>query len=172
MEPVWEYKWAVWDEVKACFVPTPIWLTDEEARGDWYAYEMCVYRLDHTKRDRMHAAGPGVDPPDPKLPWQRERRIRTERRRYGLPPFFTPLDAELRRIWKQHPQEDVRRLALEVQCGRYAISELEAMAAEGYWYLQKEHATVADARKSLGRLRRRLMEELQRIGPITWQKSR
>lgn len=78
--------------------------------------------------------------------------------------------AELRRIWRQHPQEDVRRLALEVQCGRYAISELEAMAAEGYWYLQKEHATVADARKSLGRRRRRLMEELQRIGPITWQK--
>lgn len=46
------------------------------------------------------------------------------------------------------------------------------MAAEGYWYLQKEHATVADARRSLGRLRRRLMEELQRIGPITWQKRR
>ncbi len=44
----------------------------------------------------------------------------------------------------------VRRLALEVQCGCYAISELEAIAAESYWHLQKEHATVAEARQSLG----------------------
>lgn len=46
------------------------------------------------------------------------------------------------------------------------------MAAEGYWYLQKEHATIDDARRSMGRLRRRRMQELQRIGPITWQRRR
>lgn len=170
MEPVWEYKWAVWDEVKTCFMPTPIWLTDEEARSDWYAYDMCVYRLDHTKRDRMHSAGPGVDPPAADVPWHRDRRLRAERCRYGLPPFVTPLDDELRRLWNRHPGEEVARLALEVQCGRYAISELEAIAAEGYWRLQKDHATVTEARKSLGRLRRRLMQELQRIGPIKWER--
>jgi hypothetical protein len=161
---------AVWDESKLRFVSTPIWLTDDEARGDWYAYDMCVYRLDHTKRDRNHAAGPSVDPPAPDLPWTRERRVRAERCKYGLPPFVTPLDDELRRIWNRHPREDLGRLALEVQCGRYAISELEAIAGESYWHLQKDYATVEDARKSLGRIRRRLMQELQRIGPIKWER--
>lgn len=54
-EPEWEFKWAAWDEVKLCFVPTPVWLTDEGARGDWYAYDMCAHRLEHTKRDRNHS---------------------------------------------------------------------------------------------------------------------
>ncbi len=94
MEPIWEYKWVVWDEVKACFVPTPIWLTDAEARGDWYAKEMCVYRLEHTKRDRMHVAGICLDPPAPELPWCRERYLHSERRRDGLTAFVTPFDEE------------------------------------------------------------------------------
>lgn len=34
----------------------------------------------------------------------------------------------------------------------------------------KDGATVEDARKSLGRIRRRLMQELQRIGPINWER--
>ncbi|PVX82422.1 hypothetical protein [Paraburkholderia unamae] len=126
------------------FVPTPVWLTDEEARGDWYAYDMCVYRLDHTKRDRNSMVAPYVDPPAPDLPWRRERKLRAERSRYGLPSFVTPLDSELRRILRAHPAEDVSRLALEVQCGRYALSELEAIAGESYWHLQKDYATVAD----------------------------
>ena len=79
MEPVWECKWAVWDEAKARFVPTPIWLTDEEARSDWYAYDMCVYRLEHTKRDRNRTAGPSAEPPSANVPWKRERRVRAER---------------------------------------------------------------------------------------------
>jgi hypothetical protein len=151
-------------------VPTPIWLTDEEARSDWYAYDMCVYRLEHTKRDRSQCAVPYVDPPSADLPWKRERRTRSERCRYGLPPFVTPLDEELRRLWMRHPREDVGRLALEVQTGRYALFELEAIAAESYWHLQKEGATVAEACRSLGRIRRRLLQELQRIGPISWQR--
>ncbi|WP_434660782.1 hypothetical protein P5W99_11120 [Paraburkholderia sp. A3BS-1L] len=170
MEPVWEFKWAVWNEVKLRFVPTPIWLTDEEARSDWYAYDLCVYRLEHTRRERNRCSGPYVDPPASDLPWQRERKLRAERARYGLPPFFTPLDAELRKLWTERPEGLVRTLALEVQCGRYAISEIEAIAAEGYWHLQKEHATVAEARQTLGRLRWRLMQELQRIGPIKWER--
>ncbi len=172
MEPEWEYKWAVWDESKLCFVPTPIWLTDTEARGDWYAYEMCVYRLEHTRRDRNRGSGPFIDPPVPDLPWRRERRLRAERARYGLPPFFTPTDAELRKLWTERPEGLVKTLALEVQCGRYAISEIEAIAAEGYWHIQKEGATVSQARQTLGCLRRRLIQELQRIGPIIWQRRR
>ncbi len=65
MEPVWEYKWAVWDEVKACFVPTPIWLTDEEARSDWYAYEMCGTALtirNETVRMRLALASTRLHP--------------------------------------------------------------------------------------------------------------
>lgn len=79
--------------------------------------------------------------------------LRAERARYGLPPFVTPLDAELRCIRRQHPQNDVRRLALEVQCDRCTISELEATAGESYWHMQKDYATIADARKLLDRLR-------------------
>ncbi|WP_321943307.1 hypothetical protein [Paraburkholderia tropica] len=118
----------------------------------------------------MHTVGPAVDPPAADLPWHRERRVRAERCRYGLPPFVTPLDDELRRIWNRHPRDDLGRLALEVQTGRYALSELEAIAGEAYWHLRKEHATVDEARKSLGRIRRRLMQELQRIGPIKWER--
>ena len=118
----------------------------------------------------MQSAGPAVDPLAADLPRHRERRVRAERCRYGLPPFVTPLDGELRRIWNRNPRDVVGRLALEMLTGRYALSELKAMAGEAYWHLQKEYAMVDDARKSLGRIRRRLMQELERIGPIRWER--
>lgn len=168
MEPVWEWKWAYWDEARGCLAETPVWMTGEEARADWHAYDdPRSHRLDHTKRERHHHDGPPVDAPARDVDWTRERRQRAERSRYGLPPFVTPLYSELRRIWKAHPQPDVRRLALEVQTGRYALAEFEAIAAEAYWYISKEHATVDEARRALGLLRRRLMQEMQRIGPVT-----
>ncbi|PVX81820.1 hypothetical protein C7402_110225 [Paraburkholderia unamae] len=84
-----------------------------------------------------------------------------------MPPFETPTYRELRRIWTAHPNEDVRRLALEVQTGRHALYELEALTAGELWYLDKKSATIDDARKALARIRRRLMQEKHRIGPLT-----
>lgn len=51
-----------WGRGQSSVVLAPIWLTDEEARSDRLAYAMCVYRLEHTKRDRMLSVGPVVDP--------------------------------------------------------------------------------------------------------------
>jgi hypothetical protein len=90
--------------------------------------------------------------------------------RYGLPPFFTPTYEELRKIWKEHRSEIVRQLALEVQTGRHALAELNALAAEEHWYLQKEHATLDGARKAVARFRRWLMSERERIGQLTGEK--
>lgn len=106
-----------------------------------------------------------ADPPAGNIDWPKEVRERAERSRYGLPPFMTPTYEELRHARKENPES--RRLSLEDQTGRYALLELEAMMAEAYWYLSKDTATIAEARKSLGRIRRRLIQEKQRIGPIT-----
>jgi len=168
MEPLWEYRWAYWNEFANRFEQTPLWMTEDEARTDWHAYDdQRSYRIEHTRRDRNRSSGPAVEPPTADVDWTRERRVRAERSRFGLPPFVTPLYAELRRIWSEHPHEDVRRLALEIQTGRYAIAELEAVASEEYWYMRKDGATIDDARRSLARIRRRLQREMARIGPIT-----
>ena len=162
MGPLMEWKWAYWDEARACFAETPVWMTEEEARCDWHAYDdQRSYRIEHTKRDRSQSSGPLVDAPPVDVDWTRERRQRAEVSRYGLPPFMTPTYQELRRIWREHRDEEVRRLALEIQCGRYALHELEALTAEEYWHLDKDSATIQDARKALAKLRRRLMQEMQ-----------
>lgn len=106
-------------------------------------------------------------PPDGGVDWTRERRKRAEVSRYGLPPFFTPTYDELRQIWKANRSEIVRRLALEVQTGRNELYELLALAAEEHWQIEKEHATVEDARKAIGRIHRRLHQVKERIGPLT-----
>lgn len=168
MKPVWEWKWALWDATRGAIGETPIWMTEDEARCDWYAYDdPRSHRLEHTRRDRNSHCGEPVDPPDKDVNWERERRKRAERSRYGLPPFVTPLYSELRRIWTEHAHPDVRRLALEVQTARYALAEIEAMAAEAHWYICRDKSTVEDATRSLARIRRRLMQEMQRIGPVT-----
>lgn len=168
VEPVWEWKWAFWDETRGGMEVTPVWMTEDEARSDWYAYDdPRSHRLEHTRRDRCSHKGELVDAPARDVDWTPERRRRAERSRYGLPPFTTPLYSELRRIWTQQSHPDVRRLALEVQTARYALAELEAMAAEAYWYISRDKATVEDAARSLARIRRRLMQEMQRIGPVT-----
>ena len=55
-------------------------------------------------------------------------------------------------------------------CCVFGAGELEAMAGESYWHLQTDYAKVDEARKSLGRIRRRLMQEQQRIEPTTWKR--
>ncbi len=110
-------------------------------------------------------------PPDDR-DWTNERRKRGEVSRYGLPPFFTPTYGELRQIWKEHRSEIVRRLALEVQTGRHALAEIGALAAEEHWYLQKDYATIENARKAISRIRRRLIQERERIGPLTGNELR
>lgn len=171
MEPVWEWKWACWDDARGCFVATPVWMTETEARCDWYAYDdPRSHRMAHTRRDRACHDGDVVDAPAQDVDWSRERRQRGQRSRYGLPPFVTPTYGELRRIWSRPPHPDVRRLALEIQTARYALAELEAMAAEAHWYICRDKATVDDAKRSLGYLRRRLLQEMQRIGPVTGER--
>lgn len=169
MEPLWEWKWAYWDESLGRFEATPVWMTDAEACADFWAYsDQRTHKLEHTKRDRKGdvVAMSLVEPPPADVNWTREARRRQERSRYGLPPFVTPTYPELRRIWKEHPQAETRRLALEVQTARYAIAELEALAAEEFWHLDRDSTTADDGRKALARVRRRLMAELQRIGPV------
>ncbi|WP_321782809.1 hypothetical protein [Paraburkholderia sp. J94] len=171
MEPLWEWKWAAWDEKTGCFVPTPVWMTDAEARADWWAFnDQRSHKIDHAKRDRNRSIGPLIDPPADNVDWSSERQARAKVSRYKLPPFFTPTYEELRRIWSEQRNEDVRRLALEVQCGRYALSELEALTAEEYWHIDKQSATIVDARKAIARIRRRLRQEMERIGPLTGER--
>lgn len=168
MEPLWEWRWAYWDETCARFVEAPVWMTEEEARADWWAWEdQRSHRLEYTRRDRHRADPCSVDPPASEVDWTRERHQRAERSRYALPPFVTPLYAELRRIWRAHPLPEVRCLALEVQCGRYAFAELDAMTAEVYWHMDKKSATIDDARREMRRIRHRLKQEMLRIGPVT-----
>lgn len=166
-KPVWEWKWEYVDTQTGRVVETPIWMTDDEALADWHAYDDPRSRkIESSKRDRSLSNEPLVEAPAGNVDWTRERRRRAERCRYGLPPFVTPLYGELRRIWSAHRDPDVRRLALEVQAGRYAISELQAMTAEAYFYLTRHSATLEDAQKALARIRHRLHAELERIGPI------
>ncbi|MBN3856707.1 hypothetical protein G3N59_25325 [Paraburkholderia sp. Ac-20340] len=168
MEPLFEWKWAYWDESRARFVETPVWMTDDEARCDWFAYDdMRSRKLEHTRRDRHRGENPIVEPPESEVDWAKERRVRGERSRYGLPPFVTPTYQELRRTWREHPIPEVKCLALEVQTGRHELSELEAMVADALWHVDKESATIDYARKELRRIRRRLMQVVQRIGPVT-----
>lgn len=106
----------------------------------------------------------------------RDRPARARRRRadisaFALPPFVTPTLAELRRMWRAYRDPDVRRLLLEIQCARYAILEISAMAAEASWDLNKERANLEDARKTLGRLRSRLRKELDCVGEINGRRG-
>lgn len=97
----------------------------------------------------------------------RERRRRAHISMFSLPPFETPKYDELRKLYRVYRHDpDVRRLVLEIQCGRYAFSELAALAAECLWDLDKERANLDDARKTFARLRHRLRKELERIGQI------
>jgi hypothetical protein len=172
VEPIWEWKWAYWDDKQNRFEQTPVWMTDAEACADFWAYsDQRSYKVEHTKRDRHRVAALAlVDPPASDVDWAREARQRAERSRYGLPPFVTPSYEELRRAWKENPA--CRQFALEVQLDRYAFSELEAMVAEEYWHLSKDSAKIDDGRKALARVRRRLMVELNRIGTIDSKRKR
>ncbi|WP_322046086.1 hypothetical protein [Paraburkholderia sp. J67] len=167
MESVWEYKWAFWDDKANRFDQTPAWMTESEARSDWFYYtDPRSYAIEHTKRDRNRGADPIMDAPAADVDWTKERRRREEISRYGLPPFFTPSYAELRRMWKENRDETTRRLALEVQCGRHAIYELLALTSEVHFYLHKEPRSMEEACMAIGRIRRRLQREKDRIGPL------
>jgi hypothetical protein len=73
----------------------------------------------------------------------RERRRRAHVSMFALPPFETPSDSELRRLYRAYRDNpEVRRLILEVQCARYSILEISAMAAECHWDLTKERANL------------------------------
>jgi len=64
MEPVWEWQWAYWDEARGCIEVTPVWMTVDEARADWYVYDdPRSQRLDDTRRDRNRHDGPLVEAP-------------------------------------------------------------------------------------------------------------
>jgi hypothetical protein len=168
---VYEWQWEYWDEEKRQMAVTPIWMTDHEVLYDWFALEDSRSRkLEDTKRVRG-GGGPHAEPPEGNFDWTREVRRRAELSRFGLPPFVTPLYHELREIWSRHKDPDVRRLALEVQTGRYTFSELAGMVAEAHFRANKPRATLEDAQKELARIRWRLLKELQRIGPIVSDKQ-
>ncbi|MFP3798449.1 hypothetical protein [Paraburkholderia sp. SIMBA_027] len=101
----------------------------------------------------------------------RERRRRADISMFSLPPFVTPTYSELRRLYVTYRNDPtVRRLILEIQCARYSILELSAMAAECHWDLSKERASIEEARKTFSRLRHRLRKELDRIGQVHGRK--
>lgn len=55
-----------------------------------------------------------------------------------LPPFRTVTQDELRRIWREHPDSDSRRLVLEVERYRRVIAEIDTLykAAHRAWLEQ------------------------------------
>jgi hypothetical protein len=74
------------------------------------------------------------DPDSPKEKQKqaaRERLARERRRRAHVSMY---------RAYRDNPE--VRRLILEVQCARYSILEISAMAAECHWDLTKERANL------------------------------
>jgi len=46
-----------------------------------------------------------------------------------LPPFRSVTLAELRRIWSEYPDPDIRRLALEVERYRRLVAEIDHLSA-------------------------------------------
>lgn len=83
-----------------------------------------------------------------------------------LPPFDPPLYAELRDWWKKHPSADVRRLILEVQTLRYAISEMRTLAEDARRQATEEAPELLYNGRALPKLHRRLENELRRCGRV------
>ncbi|MCA8314700.1 hypothetical protein LGN43_10445 [Burkholderia multivorans] len=123
MDPLWEYRWAYFDEYYG-EIECNFWMTDWEAER-WHAYgRKGTRRLDETRRDRnlqpkpseqalSHASGPaGTDP---------------------LPEFASPTTNALRRWWK-NPESvdgaDVRRMVLEVIALRRLLNASVKVASE------------------------------------------
>jgi hypothetical protein len=76
---VWEYKWPFWNDKASCFEQTLAWMTETEARSDWFYYtDPRSYAIEHTKRDRNRGGRPIMGPPDEKVDWAKERRKRED----------------------------------------------------------------------------------------------
>jgi hypothetical protein len=112
-------------------------MIEAEACAGWFAYgEPQSNRLEDTERQR--GAVPLAEPPGGNFDWTKESRRRAEIiSRYRPPPFVTPLYRELREISSKHRNPDVRQLALEVQTGRYTISELANMVVDAHFRTTK-----------------------------------
>ncbi|CAG4905914.1 hypothetical protein LMG31841_03503 [Paraburkholderia saeva] len=92
--------------------------------------------------------------------------IQYQRCNMALPQFDPPAYDELQSWWRQYRNKDIRRLILEVQAQRYAVAELR-MLVEVACRRAEEDTPDPDRRRDLLRaLRRRLQEEIQRVGRI------
>jgi hypothetical protein len=82
---------------------------------------------------------------------------------YHLPDFEPPLVGELRELWRAYPQEDVRRLILEIQRYRRVLSEVERLRGviDRCWKDSAGGQLVA-----LERLRFLLTDESIRVGVL------
>ncbi|APB61002.1 TPA: hypothetical protein ACIJ20_005737 [Pseudomonas aeruginosa] len=78
-----------------------------------------------------------------------------------LPPFAPVTLAELRRIWQEHPAEDVRRLTLEVARYRQVIAEIDGHYRHIH---QSWRDTVGGELFALHLLKQLMYTERQRLG--------
>jgi hypothetical protein len=84
-----------------------------------------------------------------------------------LPQFDPPRYDELREWWmKYRGNSDIRRLILEVQTQRYALSEMRDIAESARNYARQHAPETLGNDRSLTRLHRRLEDELRRGGQV------
>lgn len=82
-----------------------------------------------------------------------------------LPPFNPPKYDELRAWWRLYETDDVRRLILEVQAQRYALSEIR-IAAEACRNATESERTFEHRMRVLNQLVRQIDAELRRADKI------
>lgn len=83
-----------------------------------------------------------------------------------LPPFDPPRYVELRDWWPRYRDRNIRRLILEVQTQRYALSELRIMSETVLRQAAGEAPEMLQKGQPLPKLHRRIEEELRRGGQV------
>jgi hypothetical protein len=84
----------------------------------------------------------------------------------ALPPFDPSQYDELQPWWRRYRDVDIRRLILEVQAQRYVLAEMRIAAEAACERAAQVDRQLMPRGEPLPKLRRRLEEEIQRVGRI------
>jgi hypothetical protein len=85
-----------------------------------------------------------------------------------LPVFAPVLQSELRALWRQHPDTDIRRLILEIERYRRTLDELYDIYSNVH---QSWRDTVGGELVGLHQMKQVLTIERGRLGSRAWRDS-